>query len=162
MLNIYFYRGNTDSYGLILCTTLPSQPHLINKYQIEICFSYFHEIVILSSMNILASYQIDIVILSSMNILASYQIDKGCGFCNLIITLIWYWFLFYQQIIVFKMKSIFICYFISLTHHRRKYLKRLSRVPFNSTFKLKFSCSSGDECNLVYNKNSNNCALVNQ
>ena len=45
-----------------------NQPHLLNKYQINVCFSYFHEFGILSGIQILAPYQIDIV--------------KGCGFCN--------------------------------------------------------------------------------
>ena len=47
---------------------LPNQPHSLNKYQINMGFLYFHEIWILSGMNILATYQIDIV--------------KGCGFWN--------------------------------------------------------------------------------
>ena len=40
--------------------------------------------------------------------------------------------------------------------------KILVELPCNSNFKLKFSCSTRDECNLVYNKNSNNCILANQ
>ena len=47
---------------------IPNQPHLLNKYQINMVFSHFHEFGILSGMYILAPYQIDIV--------------KGCGFCN--------------------------------------------------------------------------------
>ena len=47
---------------------LPNQPHLFNKYQINMGFSHFHEFGILSGMYIFAPYQIDIV--------------KGCGFCN--------------------------------------------------------------------------------
>ena len=31
-------------------------------------------------------------------------------------------------------------------------LKNLVELPINSTFDLKFLCSTGDECNLVYNK----------
>ena len=46
----------------------PNQPHLLNKYQINLSFSHFHEILILSGMNILAPYQIGTV--------------KGCGFWN--------------------------------------------------------------------------------
>ena len=38
----------------------------------------------------------------------------------------------------------------------------LVELPFNSNFKLKISCSTRDECNLVYNKISNNCTLSNQ
>ena len=34
-------------------------------------------------------------------------------------------------------------------------------LPFNTTFDFKFSCSTGDELNLVYHKNSNNCVLIN-
>ena len=45
-----------------------NQPHLLNKYQINMGFSHFHEFGILSGMYILAPYQIDIV--------------KACGFCN--------------------------------------------------------------------------------
>ena len=33
-------------------------------------------------------------------------------------------------------------------------------LPFNSTFELKFSSSTGDEWNLIYNKNSNNYILT--
>ena len=48
---------------------VPNQPHLLNKYQINLGFSHFHEIGILSRMYyILAPHQIDIV--------------KGGGFCN--------------------------------------------------------------------------------
>ena len=47
---------------------IPNQPHLLNKHQINMGFSHFHEFVILSGIYILAPYQIDIV--------------KGCGFCN--------------------------------------------------------------------------------
>ena len=38
--------------------------------------------------------------------------------------------------------------------------KKLVELPFNSTFDLTFSCSTGDEWNLVYNKNSSNCILI--
>ena len=38
----------------------------------------------------------------------------------------------------------------------------LVELPFKSNFKLKISCSTKDECNLVYNKISNNCTLSNQ
>ena len=38
----------------------------------------------------------------------------------------------------------------------------LVELPCNSNFKLKISCSTRDECNLFYNKNSNNCTLSNQ
>ena len=39
---------------------IPNQPHLLNKYQIIMDFSHFHEIGILSGINILSPYQIDI------------------------------------------------------------------------------------------------------
>ena len=39
----------------------PNQPHLLNKYKINMVFSHFHEFGILSGMHILAPYQIDIV-----------------------------------------------------------------------------------------------------
>ena len=48
--------------------SIPNQPHLLNKYQINMGFSHFHEFGILSGMHILVPYQIDIV--------------KRCGFCN--------------------------------------------------------------------------------
>ena len=41
-------------------------------------------------------------------------------------------------------------------------LKNLLELLFNSTFRLKFSCSTTNEWNLVYNKNSNNYILVIQ
>ena len=55
---------------------VPNQPHLLNKYQINVGFSHFHEFEILSGMQLLAPYQIDIV--------------EGCGFCNGSIILILY------------------------------------------------------------------------
>ena len=51
-------------------------------------FAYFHEIGILSGVNILTPYQIDIV--------------KGCFFCNGNIISIWYWFFFYQLIMLLE------------------------------------------------------------
>ena len=51
-------------------------------------FSYFHEIVILSGMNIFSSDKTDIV--------------KGCGFWNGKIILIWYLFFFNQQIMILE------------------------------------------------------------
>ena len=38
----------------------------------------------------------------------------------------------------------------------------LVELPCNSSFKLKISCSTRDECNLFYNTISNNCTLPNQ
>ena len=38
----------------------------------------------------------------------------------------------------------------------------LVKLPCNSNFKLKISCSTRDECNLFYNTISNNCTLSNQ
>ena len=38
----------------------------------------------------------------------------------------------------------------------------LVELPCNSNFKLKTSCSTRDECNLLHNKISNNCTLANQ
>ena len=67
-------------------TTLPNQPHL-NKYQINIWFSHFHEFGILYGIYILAAYQIDIV--------------KEYGFCNGSIIFIWHWF-FFQQIMILE------------------------------------------------------------
>ena len=59
--------------------SLPNQPHLLSKNQINMGFSHFHEFGILSGIyKLLAPYQIDIV--------------NGCGFCNGNIILIWYWF----------------------------------------------------------------------
>ena len=40
--------------------------------------------------------------------------------------------------------------------------KFLVELPCNSNFKLKISCSTRDECNLFYNKNTNNCTLSSQ
>ena len=49
------------------------------------------------------------------------------------------------------------------THLRKKtILKNLNELPFKSTFDVKFSCSTGVDWNLVYNKSSNNCILINQ
>ena len=38
-------------------------------------------------------------------------------------------------------------------------LKKTVELLFNYNFKHKFSRSTEDDCNLVYNKNSNNCVL---
>ena len=40
--------------------------------------------------------------------------------------------------------------------------KNLVELPCNSNFKFKISCSTRDECNLLYNKIGNNCTLSNQ
>ena len=70
------YQESLDSRYLQHSVSVPNQPHLLNKYQINMEFSHFHEFGILSGMYILAPYQIDIV--------------KGCGFCNGNIILIRY------------------------------------------------------------------------
>ena len=44
----------------------------------------------------------------------------------------------------------------------KKNLVDLVKLPCNSNFKLKISCSTRDECNVFYNKISNNCTLSNQ
>ena len=50
-----------------------------------------------------------------------------------------------------KMETTFIPYFIFL--NISEYLsKNLVELPINKTFDLKFSCSTGDEWSLVYNK----------
>ena len=49
-----------------MLVSIPNQPHLLNKYQINMGFSYFHGIGVLSGINILVPYQIDVV--------------KSCGF----------------------------------------------------------------------------------
>ena len=55
-----------------------NQPLLLNKSQINMGFTHFHECGILSGTCIWAPYQIDVV--------------KMSGFCNGSIILIWYWF----------------------------------------------------------------------
>ena len=37
-------------------------------------------------------------------------------------------------------------------HFRKGNLKNLIELPINTTFDIKFLCSTGDEWNLVYNK----------
>ena len=59
---------STDIFTVQKIKPLPNQPHLLNKYKINMWFSHFYEFGILSLMNILAPYQIDIV--------------KQCGFRN--------------------------------------------------------------------------------
>ena len=44
---------------------------------------------------------------------------------------------------------------------QKNFLKNLVELPVNKTFDLTFSCSTGDEWNLVYNK-INNCIPINQ
>ena len=74
-------------------TSLPNQPHLLNKYQISMGFSEFRWIGFLSAINILAPYQIDVV--------------KRCGFRHLgfrygkIISFL-YWLFFYQLIMILE------------------------------------------------------------
>ena len=60
-LTHYFYTPQIRRF-------LPNQPHLLNKYQMNMGFSHFHELWILSGMFILAPHQINSV--------------KECGFCN--------------------------------------------------------------------------------
>ena len=53
-----------------------------------------------------------------------------------------------------------LCDILSFTHLLKPYLKYFCRV--NSTFDLNFSCSTGDECKFLSNKNSNNSIIINQ
>ena len=57
--------------------------------------------------------------------------------------------------------NIIILNFILLHTLKKFNFENLVELPFNSTFDLKFSCSTRDEWNLTYNKNSNNCILIN-
>ena len=111
-----------------------NQLHLLNKYQINLVSHFSME----SEMSISVPYQIDV---------------KWYGF-GYRFFFICYWFYFYQQIM--KTDILF------FTHFQKIILKYLVALPFNLTFGLKFSCSTWDECNLVYNKISNNCILINQ
>ena len=49
------------------------------------------------------------------------------------------------------METTFIRY-IFLAHVKKCILKNLIELPIKTTLDLKFSCSTGDEWNLVYNK----------
>ena len=49
------------------------------------------------------------------------------------------------------METTFIQYLIFCTF-QKIILKNLVELPINTTFDLKFSCSTGDEWNHVYNK----------
>ena len=51
-----------------------------------------------------------------------------------------------------------IFYFLHLL--KKLFTKKLVELPFYLNFELKFSGSTGDDCNLVYNKNSNNYILA--
>ena len=64
-----FFEQAMGSY--LIKIKYPNQPHLLNKYQINMGFSHFHEFGILSGIYILAPYQIDIVkdVVSAMTIL---------------------------------------------------------------------------------------------
>ena len=44
-------------------------------------------------------------------------------------------------------------------YFKNVFYKTLAELPLNSNFKLKFSCSTKNECNLVYNKNNCYCIL---
>ena len=57
MLN--YYAGFCRCWSVYWDETCPNQPHLINKYQINMGFLYFHGIWILSVINILARYKIN-------------------------------------------------------------------------------------------------------
>ena len=52
-------------------------------------------------------------------------------------------------------------YISSFTQIKKIDLKNLVELPFNLTFDLKFSCSTGDKRNLLYNKTSNKFILIN-
>ena len=102
-----FLYGNVGSMKFYLkkisiMVTLPNQPHLLNKYQINMGFPHFHEFGILSGMYILAPYQIDIV--------------KRCGFCNGNIILIWSCFFLptYHDFVRWKQQLYLIFYFLLL------------------------------------------------
>ena len=61
----------------------------------------------------------------------------------------------------FRIETTFIQYVIFCTSQKMIY-KNLVELPINTTFDLKFSCSTGDEWNPVYNKNNNNFITINQ
>ena len=98
----------------------PNQPHLLNKYPINMGFSYFHGTVIFSRINIILPYQIDVV--------------NWCGCCK--------WKIIPYLILIFlwstkedfgKCKNhsfdILFC-----THPGRITLKKLVELPFNTKF----------------------------
>ena len=68
---VCFSLGKLLLYSVTLLH--PNRAHLLNKCQINMGLSHFHEFVILSGMYTLAPYQIDSV--------------KRCGFCNVILIL---------------------------------------------------------------------------
>ena len=65
---------------------------------------------------------------------------------------IWYWFFFYQQIMMLEDENNIYPIFYFFAHFKNFVLKDLVELPINTTFDLKFLCSTGDEWNLVYNE----------
>ena len=49
-----------------------------------------------------------------------------------------------------------------LVKYFKMYFKNLTELLLYSNFKLKFSCTTRDECNPVHNKNNNNRVLAKQ
>ena len=59
---------------------------------------------------------------------------------------------FYQQIMILEDGNNIYSIFYFCTLQKKIYLKKLVEFLINTTFHLTFSCSTGDEWNLVYNK----------
>ena len=114
----------------------------LNKYQINMGFCISME----SGITISVPYQIDVV--------------KWCSFSYRFFHLFYIHFSFTNKSYFWKMETTSIRYLIFCTF-QKKYIKNLVELPVNKTFDLKFSCSTGDEWNLVYNK-INNCIPINQ
>ena len=66
-----------------------------------------------------------------------------------------------QQIVILEDGNNIYLIFYILHIVKKCNLKTLFELLFNSTVNLKFSCSTKDELNLVYDKISNNCILIN-
>ena len=110
---------------------------IINKWQINIKLTWVSHISMESWICISVQYQIDVV--------------KWYGFSYRFLSFIWYWFFFYQQFMILEDGNIIhSIYFFS--HFKKCTLKKLVESSISTTSGLKFSCSTGDEWNIVYNK----------
>ena len=83
---------------------------------------------------------------SWISISVPYELDvvKWYGFSCRFFLFIWYWFFFYQQMMILESINNIYLKFYFLHIFKKNALKIVVELPFNSTFKLKFSCSIGD------------------
>ena len=111
----------------------PNKPHILNKYQINLGFSHFHGIW---NKNICT---------------VSNRCCEVIWFSCRLFSFIWYW-IFLPTNDDFGRWKEHLFGILFFAHYKNCVLKNLVALPINTTFNLKFSCSTGDEWNFLYNE----------